>query len=120
MVAKLVSVHEKCFMLRKYQDTPLVMLKPIVSYGAFRLPSFCIGQRLSTLVFCMATHITRTNTRTTQICCETLALAGVDRCTAMKSEYTIILFGEKKVLWGTDLYIIGPWPFLFLFLATDK
>ena len=31
--------------------------------GAFRLPSFCIGRRLPTLVFCVASHIVRTNIR---------------------------------------------------------
>ena len=33
-------------------------------YGAFRLTSFCIGRRLSTLVFCGTTRIMRTNIHT--------------------------------------------------------
>ena len=59
------------------------------TYGAFRLSSFCIGRRLSTLVFCGTTRVMRTNIHKVQSCCERLASADVDRCTAMKSECTI-------------------------------
>ena len=59
-----------------------------VRYGAFRLPSFCIGRCLSTLVFCGTTPVMRTNIRNAQSCCERLASADIDRCTSMKSEFT--------------------------------
>ena len=59
-------------------------------YGAFRLPSFCIGRRLSTLVSCGTTRVMRTNIHNAQSCCEWLASADVNRCTSMKSEFTII------------------------------
>ena len=36
------------------------------------------------LVFCMATHIMRTNIHIAQSCCERLASADVDQCTAME------------------------------------
>ena len=60
-------------------------------YGVFRLPSFCIGRLLSTLVFCVTTRVMRTNIHNAQSCCERLASADVDRCTAMKSECTIMV-----------------------------
>ena len=43
------------------------------------------------LVFCVAAHVTSTNIRNAQSCCERLASADVDQCTAMKSEWTIIV-----------------------------
>ena len=58
-------------------------------FGAFRLLSFCIGRRLPTLVFCVATHVMRKYIRNTQSCCVKLASADVDGCTAMKSKCTI-------------------------------
>ena len=58
----------------------------IGTYGAFRLLSLCIDRRLPTLVFHVATPITRKNVRNAQSCCERLASADVDRGTAMKSE----------------------------------
>ena len=67
-------------------------------YGAFRLPSFCIGRRLSTLVFCGTTRIMRTNIHNAQSCCERLASADVDRCTAMKSECTIMVRSDFIVV----------------------
>ena len=63
-------------------------------YGAFRLPSFCIGRRLSTLVFCGTTRVMCTNIRNAQSCCERLALADVDRCTLVKSEFTIMVHSD--------------------------
>ena len=62
--------------------------------GAFRLPSFCIGRRLSTLVFCGTTRVMRKNIRNTQSCCERLASADVDRCTSVKSEFTIMVHSD--------------------------
>ena len=59
------------------------------SNGAFRLPSFCIGQRLQILVFCMATRVMHANIRNVQSCCERLASADVDWFTVMKSECTM-------------------------------
>ena len=59
--------------------------------SALRLPSFCIGRRLSMLVFCVTARLTCTNIRNAQSCCERLAAADVDRCTAMKSECTIMV-----------------------------
>ena len=61
----------------------------MTSYGAFRLLSLCIGRRLPMLAFCVATNVTRTNIRNAQSCCERLASADVERCSAMKSEWTI-------------------------------
>ena len=40
-------------------------------------------------IFCVATRVMRTYIHNAQSCCERLALADVDRCTAMKSERTI-------------------------------
>ena len=60
-----------------------------VLYGAFRLSSFCIGRRLPMLVFCLPIRFVRTNIHNTQSWRDRLALADVDRCTAMKSECTI-------------------------------
>ena len=67
-------------------------------YGAFRLPSFCIGRRLSTLVFCGTTRVMRTNIHNAQTCCERQASADVDRCTAMKSECTIMVRSDFIVV----------------------
>ena len=49
------------------------------------------------LVFGMATHVMPTNIHNAANCCERLALEDVDRCTAMKSECTIILHMQKGV-----------------------
>ena len=62
----------------------------LMNYGAFRL-SFCISQHQLVLVYCMATHVMRTNNRNAQSCCERLASADVDWWTAMTSECTITL-----------------------------
>ena len=66
-------------------------------YGAFRLPSFCNGRRLSTLVFCGTTRVMRTNIHNAH-CCERLASADVDRCTVMKSECTIMVRSDFIVV----------------------
>ena len=66
------------------------------TYGAFRLLSLCIGRHLPTVVFCVATHVTRTNIRNAQSCCERLASADIDRCSAMKSEWTITIQAYPK------------------------
>ena len=71
-------------------------------YGVFRLLSFCIGQRLPTLVFCVATHVMRKYIRNAQSCCERLASADVDRCTAMKSECTIRLHLKWRNIYGAS------------------
>ena len=63
-------------------------------YGAIRLPSFCIGRRLSTLVFCGTTRVMRTNIRNVQSCSEWLASADVDRCTSVKSEFIIMVHSD--------------------------
>ena len=63
-----------------------------ISYGAFRLLSFCmIVWRLLTLVFCVATQVTHTNIHNAQSCCERLALADMDWCTPMKSRVDLNL-----------------------------
>ena len=66
-------------------DPPMLCM----NYGVFRLSLFCISQRLPTLVFCVASCVVGTNIRNAQSCCERLASADIDRCTAMKSECTI-------------------------------
>ena len=48
-------------------------------YGAFRLPSLSIGQRLPTLVFCVATSIAGTNILNVQSCCDQLPLLFIIR-----------------------------------------
>ena len=72
----------------------------VLDNGAFRLPSFYICRRLSTLslVFCVTTSVTRTDIRNAQSCCERLASADVDRCTAMKSEQTIMNLMQCSLL----------------------
>ena len=71
------------------------------STGGFA--SAYIGRRLSTLVFCGTTRVTRTNI---QSCCERLALADVDRCTSMKSEFTFshnkLVYSLRLCLWKVD------------------
>ena len=62
--------------------------------GTFRLPSFCIGRRLLTLVFCGTTRVMRTNICNAQSFCEQLASADVDRCTSVKSEFTIMVHSD--------------------------
>ena len=76
-----------------HHKSPLVLKWRNIN-GAFRLPSFCIGRRLSTLVFCGTTRVMRTNIHNAQSCCERLASADVDRCTAMKSECTIMVHSD--------------------------
>ena len=51
--------------------------------------SFCIGQRLPTLVYCIDTSVAPTNIHNAQSYGE--SLASTDQCTVMKSECTISL-----------------------------
>ena len=68
-----------------------------------------------TLVFCMATHVTRTNIHNVQNCCERLASTDVNQCTVMKSECTLKQQGRIKVmsvrfhaaiLWVQSMFIV--------------
>ena len=69
--------------------TRVIVALDLTNNGAFRLPLFCIGRRLPTLVVCVASCIVRTNLRSVQSCCERPVLADVDQCTAMKFECTL-------------------------------
>ena len=91
LLVECAGISKTKFLLTNYQ-------KLMKNNGAFRLLSFCISRCLLMLVFCVAINVARTNICNVQSCCERLASADSDWCTAMKSECIIRVWIPHPVL----------------------